>query len=280
MNNEEIKDETTTSNLSIGNTVLGEDAGHQVRIASFGGGLDSSAMLIELTSRGAIMDAILFADTGGEKEETYAYVERFEKWLIKNGQPPVTIVKKVDKNGNIETLEQNCLEHQMLPSIAYGYKKCSHKFKIQPQEKWCNNYGPCKEIWEKGGKVTKYIGYDAGETHRQRPDDNKYHYVYPLIEWVYNRNKCKEIIIEAGLCLPPKSSCFFCPNMKKGEILALPPELQQRAIAIEQTAKPNLIELKGLARTHSWEALIYADLNQRKLFHDVEMYQSPCECID
>ena len=30
---------------------------------------------------------------------------------------------------------------------AYGYKKCSLKHKIQPQEKFCNHYPPCQEVW-------------------------------------------------------------------------------------------------------------------------------------
>ena len=42
-------------------------------------------------------------------------------------------------------LEQECLRSGTLPAIAYGYKKCSLKHKIDPQEKFCNNYPPCRE---------------------------------------------------------------------------------------------------------------------------------------
>lgn len=45
-------------------------------------------------------------------------------------------------------------------------QKCSLKHKIGTQEKFCNNYQPCKEVWASGQRVHKYIGYDAGETRR------------------------------------------------------------------------------------------------------------------
>lgn len=63
-------------------------------------------------------------------------------------------------------LEEECLRSHTLPSIAYGFKKCSLKHKIGTQEKFCNNYPPCREEWAAGRRVYKYIGYDAGETRR------------------------------------------------------------------------------------------------------------------
>jgi len=80
--------------------------------------------------------------------------------------PEITWVQRVDKNGQPMTLEQNCLENKMLPSLAYGFKKCSHKFKIQPQEKYVNNWQPAKEVWKSKGKVVKLIGFDADEPQR------------------------------------------------------------------------------------------------------------------
>jgi hypothetical protein len=68
--------------------------------------------------------------------------------------------------------------------------------------------------------------------------------------------------------------------MKKGEILSLPKDLQQRAIAVEQNAQSTLRELKGLGRDYKWEDLLSADREQLKLFEDLEMYDTPCNCID
>lgn len=242
-----------------------------IRIVAYGGGVNSTAMIIGLTLKGIRLDAILFSDTGAEKPGTYAFLVRFNRWLQEHGQVTVTIIRRTTKNGDARTLEQHCLDYKTLPSITYGHKQCSHKFKISPQEKWVNNYPPARMLWKKGQKVTKYVGFDAAEVRRTKPDDHKYTHVYPLIRWHWDRERCKKEILAAGLCLPPKSSCFFCPNMKKGEVLSLPIDLQQRAIAMEQNAQGTLREIKGLGRDYKWEDLLTADREQLKLFDDLEM---------
>ena len=53
----------------------------------------------------------------------------------------------------------------------------------------------------------------------------------------------------AGLPQPGKSSCFFCPSMKKQEILYLKehyPDLFNRAATLEENAMPYLKTVKGL----------------------------------
>lgn len=69
------------------------------------------------------------------------------EWLAAHGMPQITVVENVDRYGNRLTLETECLRSCTLPSIAYGYKRCSQKHKIGPQQKFCNNYAPCREVW-------------------------------------------------------------------------------------------------------------------------------------
>jgi len=254
-------------------------------VVSFGGGTNSTALLIGMVDAGVRPDAILFADTGGEVPEVYQHIEKFSAWLVAKGFPEVTWVRKVTKDGNTQTLEQNCLDEEMLPSLAYGFKSCSQKFKIAPQDKWCNNWDVAKECWKNGGRVTKFIGYDAGPRDRNRAkifDDEKYVYVYPLISWNWDRAKCVEVCERAGF-KPYKSSCFFCPAMKKSEVLelkALHPELLQRALEMEDNAKPNLQTVKGLGRRWSWRAFIEGDEKQCKLWGDDGAEDTPCGCYD
>jgi hypothetical protein len=236
-----------------------------ITIASYGGGTNSTAELIECVNRKVKVDLILFADTGGERPETYEYVDMFSKWLVNNGMPEIITVRKVDYKGDILTLEQNCLQQKMLPSLAYGFKTCSQKFKIQPQDKYVNNWEPAKQAWAKGEDVVKLIGYDAGEPHRAfgKAIDKKYKYFYPLIEWDIDRDRCRKIIENAGLHQPGKSSCFFCPSMKKREILALNkdhPALMMRALEIEANA--DLLTVKGLGRNFAWLDLVSYDERQ------------------
>ena len=247
-------------------------------IVACGVGTNSIALIIECVKRGIEIDLILFADTGGEKPHTYNYLETFNAWLKGKGLQPIVIVKK---GGIKESLEQECLRCKCLPSIAYGYKKCSQKYKVQPQDKYVNNWAPAKAEWKAGRKIIKYIGIDADESHRaiERPDDKKYIYQYPLIDWDMGRDECIETIKNAGLCLPGKSACFFCPSAKISEIhqlKAVYPELLERALKMESNAQ--LSSLKGLGRNYSWANVA----GQHGLF--LEGYSGTpeltCNCFD
>ena len=247
-------------------------------IVSFGGGVNSAALLVGMQERRMSCDAILFADTGGEKPHTYEFVDIMDRWLKKHGFPEIIRVRATQKT--YENLEDNCLKKNMLPSLAYGFKSCSHKYKKQPQEKWANNYQPAKEVWKSGDKVTKYLGIDVGEQRRaQIPEDKKYRYEYPLIEWGWEREDCLEALKRAGLPNPGKSACFFCPGSKKKEILDLKrqyPELAQRAIEMERNA--DLTSIKGLGRSFSWENFLNSEGAQGSLFPEV--VETTCMCWD
>ena len=136
-------------------------------VVGYGGGTDSTAMLVGLWQRQVPVDLILFADPGGEQPHTYEYLEIMERWLLEHGMPPITMVWYTTKDGERLTLEQECLRSKTLPSIAYGHKKCSLKHKVTPQEKFCNHHPGCRDAWAKGEKVVKLIGYDAGEERRR-----------------------------------------------------------------------------------------------------------------
>ena len=211
------------------------DGGEYINIVSYGGGANSTALLIGLHQHRIPVDLILFADTGGEHSHTYAYLDIMDRWLKDHGMPEITRV--------------------------YGFKRCSLKHKIGPQEKFCNNYPPCRKVWVSGKKVVKFIGYDAGEHYRSDKvllrdlSDPKYSKWYPLMEWGWDREACIRAIEAAGLPQPGKSSCFFCPSMRAEEIIDLRehyPDLFRRALALEDNARANLKTVQGLGRNYSW----------------------------
>jgi hypothetical protein len=238
-------------------------------MVSFGGGVNSTAMLCVMVQKSIRPDAILFADTGGELPETYRHVDDFSKWLVSREFPPITVVKK---GGRQETLEENCLRMKMLPSLAYGFKGCSHKYKIQPQEKWAN--ARYKAHWKAGGRIRKAIGYGAEETRRAKiQSDEKYDYWYPLIEWDMDREECLDAIRSMSAPMAGKSSCFFCPAPKLKEIRRLReeyPELYARALLMEANAE--LTTVKGLGRRFAWR-----DVDALPAATPVEV---PCGCYD
>ena len=111
-----------------------------------------------------------------------------------------------------------------------------------------------------GKKITKALGYDAGERRRGEniAESDKYRFWFPLKDWEWYLADCIEAFKRHGLPVPPKSACFYCPSSTKLEVRALAkdhPDLFERAVAIERNAE-NLQTVKGLGRHWKWEELI------------------------
>jgi hypothetical protein len=180
-------------------------------------------MLIEFARRGIRPDLILFADTGGEKPQTYQYLGVIRPFLRHVGFPDVVVVRYRPKRAAYHTLEGDAGEEHRLtwarPVPGAGQR-------------------PSREAWL---------------------NQHYFVYWYPLLEWGYDRNRCKQVIADAGLPVPIKSACFYCPASKKQEIVRLRqhhPELLERALRIERNARAKLTSVKGLGRSFSWESFL------------------------
>jgi len=252
-------------------------------MVAFGGGVNSTALLVGLADRGQRPDAILFADTGAEKPETYAHVATMSAWCLAQGFPEIVTVR----NEQTGPLERHCLAKGMLPSLAYGAHKrgCSEKAKQRPQHQWARRWPAALECRAAGGKVRKLIGYSAQERYRARIEEDRfYEYDYPLIQWGWDQEACRDAILRAGLAVPPKSSCFFCPAMKKREILQLGrehPDLLDRAIVLERAARPGLQggSIKGLGGYFAWEDWYRRVSEPLPLFEDDLVDANPFGCM-
>ena len=233
-------------------------------VVNFGGGKNSTALIIETKRRGIVPDIILFADTGDEKPETYDHLHRFSLWLRGQGFPPITVVRCERRDG-VATLELECPQNEVLPSKAYGYSGCSVKWKVQPQDKYLSQHPGVLATWARGERVERWLGFHAAEPHRaekrkERDDaDPQWHYRYPLIEWDLDQTDCERILQETGFVHVCKSACFYCPSSKPREIRELAkchPDLLERALVMERTARPHLTDVKGLGRSYAWEDLL------------------------
>ena len=236
---------------------------------SCGIGVNSIAMLVGLKNRGERVDAVVFADTGSEHPETYAYIPILRAWLKKVGFPDLTIVKNASPIAGDASLYDECHRKSVLPSPAYGGKSCSLKWKVEPQRKWVNRWAPALEVWARGGYVWNLIGYDNGPNEIKRAQRGqlvwpKGHWNrYPLQEWDWDRAACVRAIEAEGLPVPRKSACFMCPNAKKFEVLALwaeNPALAARCVELEDRAHARgLTTVKGLGRRYAWKDLAPAE---------------------
>jgi len=224
-------------------------------VVCYGAGVDSTAMLVAMHRQGLRPDLITTADTGGEKPETYAYAERMDVWLASVGFPPITWCRKVTlPTTPYDDLEGNNTHNTTLPSLAFGMKSCSIKWKQGPQDQYLkgsqapHNPMPAHPLWGAykagGAKIVKLIGYDDGPADQRRSKrlktaDDDFSYVYPLQQLGWAREECIRAIVEEGLPVPLKSSCWFCPASQKWEIFWLAgthPDLFLRALEMEHGA--------------------------------------------
>lgn len=256
-------------------------------IVSYGMGWNSTALLIECVRRHERVDLILAADTGDEDPRTYHYRDEvFGPWLMAHGMPPITVVRWIRMDGSFESLSANCLRTHSLPSKAYGLAGCTSKWKSQPLDKaalaWMAEHGHTR--------ADRIIGYHALE--RRRIDarrerdaaDAMFRWRYPLAEWGYDTEDCGEIITAAGLPLPPRSWCRFCPNKLPPDVLRMKeedPEGLALGVAIEAGARIESPDILGLGRSSfSWRGLLDADRRQVRLdLHYVDN-EMPCGCAD
>lgn len=192
---------------------------------SFGGGVNSTAMIIHMINTGWHFDEIVFADTGAEWPETYEYVDYFDTHYLK--QYGKTISRISAKSMGTETFD-SLLDfykyYSMVPSRLM--RSCTAQFKIKPIFAYYDK--PC----------IQYLGIDAGEAHRAKPSrDKNIESQFPLIDAGITRKMCVDIIKCAGLCIPRKSGCYFCAFSRISqlkELFELHPNLFENIIRLEK----------------------------------------------
>ncbi|WP_221176734.1 hypothetical protein [Ralstonia pseudosolanacearum] len=223
----------------------------------FGSGVDSTAMLVALHAAELRPDVITFADTGGEKPETIAHIDAMNEILRVWGWPAIDVCRKVPlASTGYADLYGNCLKNETLPSLAFGMKSCSIKWKQDPQDQFIKgakrgpNARPSHPLWieaqRTGQRIVKLIGYDCGKADLRRskglkPADADFDYAYPLQLVRWTRRDCVRAIAQTlgAHLVPIKSACFFCPASKQWELYWLAanhPDLLERALRLERKA--------------------------------------------
>lgn len=271
---------------------------NDVIVMSYGGGTNSTAMLVGIIERGEQSpDYITFADTASEQQYTYDHMKIVNDWCESVGFPRITVVKATQpqmiKDGS---LFNESVRLGSLPSKAYGNGSCSLKWKIEPQNRW--NRKLAERLGIPLSDIVRLVGFDADELPRYERAISLAHNQptkqrFPLIEWDWGRAECVAAIARAGLPQPGKSSCVMCPSMKKHEILALRKnypvtfaniiEMERRAMAGEGQASASR---SGLGRTFSWGDFISQVDAQSELFSpsavgvDAGVQEIDCGCYD
>jgi len=189
-------------------------------IISLGAGVQSSTMAL-MAAKGELPkpDCAIFADTGYEPKNVYAYLE-----LLKNILPfPILKVN----NGNIkEDIVEYINNGKRMPNPPFFTKdkttgkkgmlmrQCTTDYKINPIRKKIRELCGVEKgkHFPKDKYVEQWIGISMDEIMRMKPARDKYILnTHPLIEMKMSRQDCINWMKKNEFPLPEKSACVFCP---------------------------------------------------------------------
>jgi hypothetical protein len=164
-------------------------------ILSYGGGVNTTALMILLINKKMPLDEAVFADTGAELPETYENVRLAKLYLSRRGIP-LTVVNS--RNG---TLLKTCKRRRVIPSQLWRWS--TRDYKITPIRAYYRSLG---------SHIHEYLGIAYDEVERIKPSlDPKVTSDFPLVDEKMTRDDCRRIIEREGFPVPVKSGCYFCP---------------------------------------------------------------------
>ena len=113
-------------------------------------------------------------------------------------------------------------------------RSCTIDYKISVILDWLKASGATAE-----NPALTAIGFSVDEWSRLRSDSGCewQKLTYPLFEMRLTRADCVAVIRDAGLPIPPKSSCWFCPHTQHAEWVRMAnekPELFEKACGLEK----------------------------------------------
>lgn len=210
----------------------------KLRTFSFGGGVQSMAVLV-MQSQGIVQfDHFLFANVGEDSEnpttlEYYRnvavpFAQQHGISLIEVSHPSETLYERIFRTKRSVPIPAR------MSNGAPGNRVCTSDFKILVIARWLKKHGATATEPAITG-----LGISIDEWHRARSASWIAWQVleYPLIDMRMSRQHCIRAIADAGLPIPPKSSCYFCPFHSPTEWLRIKretPDLFAKAVEIEE----------------------------------------------
>jgi hypothetical protein len=175
-------------------------------VISYGGGVQSTALVVLAMSEGWDVDEIVHVDLlDAESPVTREYVARFREWLRREYGRDVTVIER--------NMYRDMLDNPTFTPVPWhGRRKefmlsrqCTRQYKVAPVQRYLYDRYPA-------GRIGLMLGISVDEYHRMRDSSAaRIEHVYPLVDRRLARWQCREIVERAGLAVPWKSSCWFCP---------------------------------------------------------------------
>lgn len=225
-----------------------------IRSFSFGGGWQSTAALV-LAARGELdFPLFLFSNVGDDSEHpgTLAYIKSHAApFATAHGIELVTLHKVMKRTGEQRTLYQDLTRPGSrslnipvrMSNGAPGTRSCTADWKIKVIGDELKRRGATAD-----NPATVGIGISVDEIGRvnNRRTEPYEQIEYPLLDLRIRRADCPGIIRSAGLPVPPKSSCWFCPMHRPSawsDMRRENPDLFDRACRLETLLNNRRTEL-------------------------------------
>ncbi len=223
----------------------------QLRFTSYGGGVQSTALLVLAARRVIDFPTFVMANVGDDSEnpDTLTYVRTVAAPYAAQHGIDLHVVNRLKVDGTVETLWGRLMKDgsRSLPipvrmdNGAPGRRSCTADFKIKVTGKWAKAHGATAD-----NPATVAIGISADEIMRANNRRTEPHerIVYPLVgigeetNLRMTRQDCMTLIRSEGLPVPPKSSCFFCPFHRPSAWIELrrnQPDLFDKSVLLENT---------------------------------------------
>lgn len=229
--------------------LLPAKASSVVRIFSFGGGVQSHAVMVLQAQHQIIpYDYFVFSNVGHDSENpaTLDYIERYTKPFAAANGIPFVEVQKIRRDGRPETLvgfiertEKSVPIPARTSNGAPGNRTCTDDFKIKIVDRWIKSNGYSHAVVGLGISLDEFSrmrGEDWLDSFGKKKLGFWKRREHPLIDLRMTRHQCAALIARSGLPIPPKSSCFFCPFTRRAEWIEMKrtnPALFEKAIRIE-----------------------------------------------
>ncbi|WP_225846975.1 phosphoadenosine phosphosulfate reductase [Streptomyces sp. HPF1205] len=217
----------------------------ELRTFSFGGGWQSMTALV-LAARGELdYRTFIMANVGDDSENpgTITYLHRYAMPFAEAHGLELAVVDRVMKRTKeVRTLYQDLTREGSrslkipvrMSNGAPGTRSCTASFKIKVIADELKRRGATAD-----NPATVGIGISLDEIDRanKRRCEPHERIEYPLLERGIRRIDCIRVIRSAGLPIPPKSSCWFCPFHRPEawhEMRRTDPALFERACQLEE----------------------------------------------
>ncbi|HSH25036.1 MAG TPA: phosphoadenosine phosphosulfate reductase family protein [Massilibacterium sp.] len=270
-----------------------EDDREHVHVLSYGGGTQSTALLLmslEGKVNGVVPDFIIFSDTGWEPSHVYDWVDKINNH-IKNKYGREIIFTN---GGNIkEDTLKGIKTGERFASMPFFTKdengrkgmvmrQCTQEYKIAPinrKIKQILGYKPRERVRE---IVHIWKGISTDEIQRAKPIKLKWQVAeHPLIDVLnMDRSACVAYVERLGLGTPAQSSCIGCPFHSNGlwrDIKINDPESWNDAVEVDKKIR-NQPRLESKAYLHkSAQPLEDVDLQEDQL--DLNDFLNECEGV-